>query len=99
MYQKCFYFFIFNYEVVIDCPAFPSFFFKFQVFCLFAFTHTETCALKLKKSTKYLCDVSLPLGYAGMLQSHNNKEMESLQVSDFRYIWDRQSMQQGTLAD
>lgn len=52
MYQKMLYFFIFNYEVVIDCSASPSFSFKSQVFCLFAFTHTGTCALKLSEVDK-----------------------------------------------
>lgn len=78
--KKAFVFFIFSHEVVIICFVSPSFLCNSQVFCLFAFTHAETCALKL--SGKHPCDVPFPLSCAGMLQSHNNMEMERLQVRD-----------------
>lgn len=50
--KNAFIFFIFNYGVLIDSSASPSFFFKSQVFYLFAFVHTETCALKLSEVDK-----------------------------------------------
>lgn len=75
--KRAFIFFIFNCEVAIDCSASPSFFFKSQAFSLFPFTHTESHALKLSEVDKYLRDVPFLLSRAGMLQSHNNMEMES----------------------
>lgn len=50
--KNAFIFFSFHYEVVIDCSSSPSFFFKSQVFYLLAFTHAETCALKLSEVNK-----------------------------------------------
>lgn len=54
MKKKAF-FVVFSYEVVIVCSVSPSFFCKSQVFCLFAFAHTETCALKLSENIPVMC--------------------------------------------